>query len=409
MSDQVSWLVELAVKPGQLEKFRALTSEMVKSAEDESGVLIYERFVSRGGRIIYAYERYVNSAAALAHLRKFEAQFSERFARMVSRKRFTVFGAPTEELKRVLNRFGATYLRLFGEPTVSFGSHVELRPPTQASPTTPTAHAMHGPTTTARPPRFDRYIGIDYSGAQTPTSALSGLRVYIADRASPPLEVTPPPSPRKHWTRRGVAEWVAERVAEDRPTLIGIDHAFSFPHQYFDTHNLPLDWPVFLDDFQQHWPTHEDHMYIDFIRDGVHGNATARSGDPRWRRLTELRTRAKSVFQFDVQGSVAKSTHAGLPWLRYLRGRAAGRLHFWPFDGWDIPIARSAVVEVYPALWGRGFPTGGRTSHQQDAYSVAAWMQQADRNGSLTEFFNPSLEPAHQAIAQIEGWILGVT
>jgi hypothetical protein len=35
--------------------------------------------------------------------------------------------------------------------------------------------------------------------------------------------------------------------------------------------------------------------------------------------LTEIRAgAAKSVFHFDVPGSVAKSTHAGLPWLRYL-------------------------------------------------------------------------------------------
>jgi hypothetical protein len=33
-------------------------------------------------------------------------------------------------------------------------------------------------------PRFERYIGIDYSGAQTPRSSLKGLRVYEADRSS---------------------------------------------------------------------------------------------------------------------------------------------------------------------------------------------------------------------------------
>jgi len=27
-------------------------------------------------------------------------------------------------------------------------------------------------------PAFDRYVGIDYSGAQTPTSSLKGLRVF---------------------------------------------------------------------------------------------------------------------------------------------------------------------------------------------------------------------------------------
>ena len=54
-------------------------------------------------------------------------------------------------------------------------------------------------------PVFARYIGIDYSGAQTPTSRLKSLRAYRADRASSPLEVQPP-SPRKCWTRRGVVQ-----------------------------------------------------------------------------------------------------------------------------------------------------------------------------------------------------------
>jgi len=88
-------------------------------------------------------------------------------------------------------------------------------------------------------PTFDRYVGIDYSGAETPTASLKGLRVYTADRGSPPVELQPPPSPRKYWTRRGIAEWLVERLSEDRPTLVGIDHAFSFPLRYFEVHRLP--------------------------------------------------------------------------------------------------------------------------------------------------------------------------
>jgi hypothetical protein len=171
---------------------------------------------------------------------------------------------------------------------------------------------------------FDRYIGIDYSGAQTPTSSLKWLRVYVGDRELPRIEIQPPPSHRKYWTRRGVAEWLVERLSERRPTLVGIDHGFSFPVRYFEEHHLQHDWPAFLDDFQQHWPTDEDLTYVEFVRDGACGNGRARSGNPRWRRLTEQRARAKSVFHFDVQGSVAKSTHAGLPWLRYLRLQADG-------------------------------------------------------------------------------------
>ena len=43
-------------------------------------------------------------------------------------------------------------------------------------------------------PFFARYIGIDYSGAQTPTASLKGLRVYLARGEGAPIEVLPPHS-----------------------------------------------------------------------------------------------------------------------------------------------------------------------------------------------------------------------
>jgi hypothetical protein len=257
-------------------------------------------------------------------------------------------------------------------------------------------------------PAFSRYLGIDYSGAQTPTSSLPGLRVYAADLKSPPAEVPPPPSPRKHWTRRGLAEWLAERLAEDEPMLVGIDHGFSFPLAYFERHHLPHDWPAFLEDFQRHWPT-DDGIYVDFVRDGLLGDGAARSGDRRWRRLTELRAgSAKSVFHFDVQGSVAKSTHSGLPWLLYLRRQLGARVHFWPFDGWAIPAGRSAIAEVYPRLWSASFVREDRTSDQHDACAVAAWLRNADRDGTLASYLEPPLPPDERSLTEIEGWILGV-
>lgn len=76
-------------------------------------------------------------------------------------------------------------------------------------------------------PHFARYLGIDYSGAQTPTSSLPGLRLYSATPSAPPVEILPPPSPRKYWTRRGLAEWLAAELRDGPPTLAGLDHAFS--------------------------------------------------------------------------------------------------------------------------------------------------------------------------------------
>ena len=151
-------------------------------------------------------------------------------------------------------------------------------------------------------PCFDRYVGIDYSGAETPVSSLKALRVYMADRGRLPAEVSRPLSARRYWSRRGIAEWLVERLSEPSRTLVGIDHGFSFPLQYFEKYQLTHDWPAFLDDFQLHWPTDHDHTYVEFVREGVCGNGAARCGNTRWRRITEQRAGAKSVFHFDVPG-----------------------------------------------------------------------------------------------------------
>jgi hypothetical protein len=261
-------------------------------------------------------------------------------------------------------------------------------------------------------PQFERYIGVDYSGAQTAESSLKGLRVYASELATEPYEVPPqvhgPVSQRKYWSRREIAKWITEAVSTGRTTLVGIDHGFSFPLEYFDTHNLPHDWDTFLDDFQRHWPTDEENIYVDFVRDGLRGNGALRCGKATWRRITERRCRAKSVFHFDVQGSVAKSTHSGIPWLRFIRSRTAGQVHFWPFDGWQIPEGKSAIIEVYPALWSRSFHPEDRDPHQHDAYSIAAWLRNADGDGSFARFLVPHLTSEECSAAEFEGWILGV-
>ncbi len=257
-------------------------------------------------------------------------------------------------------------------------------------------------------PAFSSYLGIDYSGAATAESSLRGLRVYQAAPAQAAVEIAPPAGARKYWTRRGLAHWLAELLDDDRPTLVGIDHGFSFPLRYFETHRLEHDWPAFLDDFHAHWPTDAPGTRVDAVRDGVCGNGAARAGSARWRRLCEQRCRAKSVFHFDVQGSVAKSTHAGLPWLRLLRARFGERLHFWPFDGWEPRAGRSVIAEVYPSAWRQAYPLQGATGDQQDAHAVASWLRDADRDGRLAQALRPQLGDTERAVAAIEGWILGI-
>lgn len=256
-------------------------------------------------------------------------------------------------------------------------------------------------------PTFQRYIGIDYSGARTSTSSLPGLRAYVGAMDASPVELLPS-GRHRYLSRRGMAEWLALQLQDERPTIVGIDHSFSFPLRYFEAHDLRQSWSEFLDDFQRHWPTDIEGVSVESIRQGKHGNGAARAGDSRWRRLCEQRARAKSVFHFDVPGSVAKSTHAGIPWLRHLRCRLESRVHFWPFDGWSVPAGSSVIAEAYPRLCTNQYPRADRTPDQHDAYAVACWLRDADRDGRLVKALEPDLPPSKRALAQIEGWILGV-
>src|SRR6266404_6332117 len=74
----------------------------------------------------------------------------------------------------------------------------------------------------------------------------------------------------------------------------------------------------------------------------------------------------------------------------------------------QINTLRHSLVEVSPALWNHSFPRDGRDSHQQDAYAAAEWLRRSDRDGTLEQFFSPSLTEPERKVAEIEGWILGI-
>jgi hypothetical protein len=216
---------------------------------------------------------------------------------------------------------------------------------------------------------FDLFIGIDYSGAETPNSRLKSLQVYAAKPGKFPEAVPTPAinaarargvrvhSLPRHWSRSDIAHWLIGLARDGVNFIAGVDHGFSFPLSYFKRYGL-TSWPQFVDDFTHHWPTDGDHVYVDFVRDGVlAADGTAPPSGMRVGRANEYRlgerwtSSAKSVFHFDVQGSVAKSTHAGIPWLKRIRDEAGGRVHFWPFDGWQPPAGKAVIAEVYPSIF----------------------------------------------------------
>jgi len=252
---------------------------------------------------------------------------------------------------------------------------------------------------------FSRYIGIDYSGAGQPEQGLDGLAVFLGRGLAEPERVLPEGRRwgRRRWNRITLSAWLQQALSNgDGPALVGIDHGFSMPDLYFKRYQLP-DWPAMLDDFVQHWPAHQEGVSVESLRRG-----NRRNGNPRWLRLTECWTgSAKSVFQFNQQGSVGKSTHAGMPWLLQLAARED--VHMWPFDGFQPPACRHMVTEIYPSLFHRRYTTPDNLNdHERDAWSVCRWMRDTDRDGHLPRYLEPPLAEQDRELARREGWILGV-
>ena len=144
---------------------------------------------------------------------------------------------------------------------------------------------------------FDRYVGIDYSGANTPVARLNGLAVYLADRDGAPGIVLPHKDDCDLWSRKLIAQWLVELLSDrTRKTLVGIDHGFGFPVRYFaeDDQIRSDSWEHFLIDHRQRWPTHEDDAWVSDIFDGPRATR-AQDGNHKWFRMTDERGEVPSI------------------------------------------------------------------------------------------------------------------
>lgn len=79
MNKQVSWIFELSVNEGALDNLKSLMKEMVEAtASNEPGTLAYEWFISEDGKQCHIHELYKDSAATVAHLTTFKANYAAR-------------------------------------------------------------------------------------------------------------------------------------------------------------------------------------------------------------------------------------------------------------------------------------------------------------------------------------------
>jgi quinol monooxygenase YgiN len=111
MSEEISWSLELAIKPGQIDVVRSLIPEMVDSTRNEPGALMYEWSISDEESVIHSNDRYADSEAALEHLSRFGEKFADRLLAAADPTRFVVYGNPTDRAREALDSFGALYMK----------------------------------------------------------------------------------------------------------------------------------------------------------------------------------------------------------------------------------------------------------------------------------------------------------
>ena len=253
--------------------------------------------------------------------------------------------------------------------------------------------------------KFNNYIGIDYSGAKTSLSRLAQLQIYIADPDSDPRSINPPKKGIKNWCRKELTGCLKEILKSKDKTIIGIDHGLSFPYDFFKKNKLD-SWYRMLAFVAETWKTSLDTVTVEEARQKV-----GSPGKANEYRLTEKwMPAAKSVFHFDIQGSVAKSTHAGIPWIYEIMQdvEIRNRTHFWPFDGFDVKPGKNVVAEIFPSLFRKRYDKSKRSDDQHDAFVVSAWLRDTDKRGLLNYYFNPMLTESEKQLVVLEGWILGV-
>lgn len=112
MDKELFWVFTLELKPGQLNAFKTMVSEIVPLARQEPGTLAYQWSLNHDQSIAHIYERYSDSDAFVAHVEQTFGAFAERFMSMVNVLSLVVYGEPDAACRKALDTFNASYMTL---------------------------------------------------------------------------------------------------------------------------------------------------------------------------------------------------------------------------------------------------------------------------------------------------------
>jgi len=114
-NSEIYWVFELAINPGRFEDLQILMAAMVEATQrNEVRATNYEWAISDDRKVCHVYERYQDSAATMAHLESFGANFAARFTEVVKPTRLVVYGTPSAQVKEALAGLSPVYMAPFG-------------------------------------------------------------------------------------------------------------------------------------------------------------------------------------------------------------------------------------------------------------------------------------------------------
>ncbi len=280
---------------------------------------------------------------------------------------------------------------------------------------------------------FERFIGIDWSGAKG--SRHPSIAVASAPVGTAAPHIVQPPG--RAWSRTGVLEWLRAIAASGERALIGMDFSFAPPFvargAYLPGTPTPTTARAFWAYVDEHCEdedlgaasflerSHRAHFWL--------GLADGRKADFLHWRVCEAAFNAggggKASTVFDCVGAaqVAKASFAGMRLLHHL----GDAMPVWPFD--PVPKEGSVLVEIYTRLLLRRAGGSGRklrdagalnaaldalgsqryedeaplSDHATDAIAAAAALR---RMAGETPLWRPCAMTA--PIAATEGWTFGV-
>jgi hypothetical protein len=273
---------------------------------------------------------------------------------------------------------------------------------------------------------FDRVLIVDWSAANTPTSARNQANaIWIGATGEGDTG-------EHHFCTRSTAELhIAQQIARAREggfrLLIGFDFAFGYPAGFaqiltgqasakavwhwlvrhvtdtdrnannrFDLANRINTAMGGAGPFWSH-PAGRSYSALHPTKAGIDHVAL---GFAEYRTVERHASGAKSVFMLNNPGAVASQSLLGLPMIHRLS--QGPDVAVWPFDPVNRPIV---LAEVYPSLLARPvmaeIAAAGIVKDRAQVRLLARSLHGLGRTGRIAPLFSPPDAPTE------EGWILG--